>query len=485
MSIASEMPEVLTRFAEMIQDFRPLYQSARLSCIAARRDGKWFNLAARFQLREFSPDQNPWSIQPTDDFIASVIEIPVSDFWQALFKIISSSTIPQECLEEVIGRAVSDINLTAPPTSPGHQSTFGWPPAQEFARRWSLPQFGIDGKCIAIAAYGDSPEKSVGNGFLQRVEPKLRLRTSYIGIPDLVTQLMPGTTIQEGTSSSFVVLAPFPFRLRAYAISNRNGIEVIAAPKAEIHDVLVRSFPKPDGGPIEPALKPKKNPDDGCSRLDIKFKWPKGACRTQFVLFYKGHEVDDLEIGRWPGLMELRVAINSYFDPGHKLLADLLKSSGQGKEQNNFELGVVRLLNLLGIPVTWYSQKTAQRRSDAVGYVEVNGKRVVVLCECTIESPDRKFSALKERASHLHHHLHGEAEVRPLLFCPTDPIASDYERAKEHGITLVGKAELSQLVEMLEKAVDAEATLKAFEQFNRALDFGGLFWTPSRFSPRF
>src|SRR5437867_3652969 len=149
MSIASEMPEVLTRFAEMIQDFRQLYQSARLSCIAARRNGKWFNLATRFQLSEFSPDQ-PWSIQPTDDFFASVIEMPVSDFWQALFKIISSSTIPAECLEGGISRLLNNVALTAPTS--GQQSTFSWPPAQEYARPWSS-QFGIDGKCVAIAAY--------------------------------------------------------------------------------------------------------------------------------------------------------------------------------------------------------------------------------------------------------------------------------------------------------------------------------------------
>jgi hypothetical protein len=266
---------------------------------------------------------------------------------------------------------------------------------------------------------------------------------------------------------------------------NRNGIEAIAAPKAEIRDVLVRAFPQPSGETAEPSLKPRKNVENGCLRLDIKFKWPPGAYRTQFVLFYKGHEVDAIEIGRWPGLMELRVAVNSYFDPGHKLLAELLKGNGKEREQTNFEIGVVRLMNLLGIPVTWYGQKTAQRRSDAVGYVELNRKRVVVLCECTVESPDKKFSALKERASHLYQHLHGEAEVRPLLFCPTDPIASDYERAKEHGITLVGKAELSQLTDMLEKAVDGEAALKAFEEFNRSLDFGGLFRSPSRFSTRF
>jgi hypothetical protein len=76
--------------------------------------------------------------------------------------------------------------------------------------------------------------------------------------------------------------------------------------------------------------------------------------------------------------------------------------------------------------------------------------------------------------------LHNEAEVRPLVFCPTDPIDSDYQRAIEYGITLVGKKELSQLTEMLTTAVDMDATLKALEGFKTSLLYGGLFRSPGR-----
>lgn len=86
---------------------------------------------------------------------------------------------------------------------------------------------------------------------------------------------------------------------------------------------------------------------------------------------------------------------------------------------------------------------------------------------------------MKERAVQLHKHLYGEAEVRSFVFCPNDPIESDYKRASEHGITLVGKKELAELIGMLAGAVDDHATMKALDGF-RSSQLGGMFRSPGR-----
>ena len=71
-----ETPEVLKQFGEMYKDFRPLYQSARLSCIAFFRDGTWLNLASRLELREFPPTFSVMAKKPTRERFAygSVLE---------------------------------------------------------------------------------------------------------------------------------------------------------------------------------------------------------------------------------------------------------------------------------------------------------------------------------------------------------------------------------------------------------------------------
>jgi len=350
-------------------------------------------------------------------------------------------------------------------TNGAQPTTLSWSHPIKWVRGKSMYDFGQKRSSVGIQAYGDSLSNIAGYDFLDQIGAQLRRKTSYASMKALAADFLPGFEIQNHTSCGAMIIAPFPFMLQQRDRANRTTVELIAAPLADPGDIQIRAFFKPEGGDAEltaTALTKKEN--HGSVRRNIKMKWPRSAWHADCSVFYKEHEVDQLEIGRWPGLMHLRVAVNSYFDP-QNLLADLLKGKGKGKEQDNFELGVIRLLNLLGIPAAWYGQGALERRSDAAAYVKLNRRRFVFLCECTVESPDRKFSPLKERAEQLDKHLKGEAEVRPLLFCPTEPVDSQYRDANEHGITLIGKKQLSELTKLLETGLDSDATVRTLEKF--------------------
>jgi len=149
------------------------------------------------------------------------------------------------------------------------------------------------------------------------------------------------------------------------------------------------------------------------------------------------------------------------------------KKSKVGKAQHAFEMAVVRLMNLLGIPLVWYGQGALPQRSDAAGLVDKNQKPVVVLAECTLEKPEAKFSALKERAQELVESLGGEADVLPAVFTQADPPAAVSDTACDHGVALIGRNELSTLFEMLSATTREEDALSFLSRMSSRV--GGLY----------
>lgn len=116
-------------------------------------------------------------------------------------------------------------------------------------------------------------------------------------------------------------------------------------------------------------------------------------------------------------------------------------------------------MNLHGIPMVWYGKGSLPQRSDAAGLVDKAEKRVIVLAECTVENPQAKFSALKDRAQKLFDSLQGEAEVLPAVFTQAAPPGSVFRDAFDHGVALVGRDELASLFNMLSATTVQEDAL--------------------------
>jgi hypothetical protein len=190
------------------------------------------------------------------------------------------------------------------------------------------------------------------------------------------------------------------------------------------------------------------------------------------VLFFEDHEVQTLEVNRWPSVGNLRQMVDAYFDPSQERLRKALLDRGSTKSRE-FELGVARLLTLLGLPVVWYGEGATEARPDLGGYVE-NGPALLV--ECTLEKPSVKFSGLAERAKELQEQIGAEADIFAAVFTRAEPVDSEKEQALEYGVVLIGRREIEELLEMLNDGAGTLESLRYLVKIRSELriDLGAL-----------
>jgi hypothetical protein len=159
--------------------------------------------------------------------------------------------------------------------------------------------------------------------------------------------------------------------------------------------------------------------------------------------------------------------VDSYFDPETQLLKEALSGDGQRlKGQNRseaFEQGIVRLLTLGGVPVTWHGAIRQSGRPDLAGYCEIPGRRLVLIGECTLEKPSAKLDALKSRLRDVRLLAGDAVEILPVVFAACDPIESDYVSAANEGIAIVGKNEIAWLLQLIERNAKLPDIIKQIE----------------------
>jgi hypothetical protein len=189
------------------------------------------------------------------------------------------------------------------------------------------------------------------------------------------------------------------------------------------------------------------NPDLAL-QVDWEPEWPETATHASIRLFWGRHEIDAVTINRWPTSASLLGAVDEFFDTEHRRLRSALEYSSR-KSSEPFELAVVRLLNILGIPSIWYG-KTVDDRADAVGIVQSDKSSVLLLIECTREKPAEKFSTLAERANELRR-LQIRAEVLPIVFTAAHIVESEMNSAVEYGVGLIGANEIEYLMKLIAK----------------------------------
>jgi hypothetical protein len=208
-------------------------------------------------------------------------------------------------------------------------------------------------------------------------------------------------------------------------------------------------FYGPEAGlrPSVVALQPgsAESIEPGRLQWTILPDWPDKAANARIVLFFEDHEVQTLQLDRWPSVGNLRQLVDDYFDLSQERLRKALldRSSTKARE---FELAVACLLTLVGLPVIWYGEGATEARPDMCGYVE-NGP--VLLVECTLEKPFVKFSGLAERAKELQEKIGTEADIFPAVFTRAETVDSEREQALEYGVTLIGRHEVKELLKML------------------------------------
>jgi hypothetical protein len=203
-------------------------------------------------------------------------------------------------------------------------------------------------------------------------------------------------------------------------------------------------------------------------------EWPVRAARAEIALFYSEKEVAATSINRRPKAPTIRLAADEYFDPDRERLRKALLDR-EDTDSRDFEHGVVRLMNLLGVPLIWYGGKVKASRSDSAATVAAPNdlKALVLLVECTVSKPKDKFSQILERAERLHQLLDGEAEILPAVFAKCLAVAEE-DDARTHGIALVHSVHLQTLYSMLQEPSPAEAAVRYLKELSHSLEgFGG------------
>jgi hypothetical protein len=474
------------KFVKLIKPFLALWNSARVTCIAVGAPYERRSLATRIVLREEELAKGQsyrkvmW-LEPTPQFLVAVVDFPKAAAWQILCSATDKHKVDLEngsTVDRVLLRWSLPGNSSAD-THPPRLSGLSWQDPFRYEKPWSRNQLGENRTCLALTGTGDFIRDIMSDEFGRRVGSKLRLDPPYFdGIEGLYETLLPG--LRHGASDPRVVQVVFPLPLDME--QTEDGSIALRTLKGALEErmQIILNF-----GPVGPATAiqvtqdgAKLTADGRTSGWRWEIPWPHRAESGKASLYYADEEVSCVNLRRWPGAGTLRAAVDCYFDPDHKLLQGALfgkneKESKVGKAQDAFEMAVIRLMNLLGIPLVWYGQGASPRRSDAAGLVHKEERHVVVLAECTLEKPEAKFSALKGRTEELAESLKGEAEVLPAVFSQADPPGSVFDAAHDHGIALVGRNELSSLFEMLSATTRKEDALSFLNRMRSRV--GGLY----------
>ena len=408
-----------------------------------------------------------------------MVDFPKDAAIQILFNAIDKHMIQVEN-----GSIVDRVLLTGPlQQTPGGAeiprfAAFSWSGITRYERPDAQNLFGASRTCQAIIGTGDYIRDIMPNDLRRKFNSKLPLISQFDGVEQLYAELLPGLVAPSDLRMSEQRVAQIVFPLPLDMGQAEDGNLFLVAPRSahEKEIQLVVNFrPSLPAKPLQPTQETAKLTADGQRRQwQWAISWPPGAESGRASLFYAKEPVCSIEMRRWPAAGGLRAAIDSYFDLNHECLRKDLsgedkKSGKDGKVQSAFEMAVVRLMNLHGIPLVWYGKGSLPRRNDAAGFVDKADKRVVVLAECTVENPQAKFSALKERAQELSDWLAGEADVLPVVFTQTEPPESVFRDAYEHGIALVGRNELMSLFNALSVTTKQENGLDFLVRFKRLI----------------
>lgn len=468
----------LNDFLASIAPYLKLWAALRVSGVAVNLDGSWFNIAIRAEFREEHPSRKEMH-SPEQHFLYYVVDFPITAMESIVRKIVLEGVFEIERGDAGGHTRISmrreRENAGNIPPSPVQWSTF--------TREAGLPgdQTGQKRTSITLGGYGQSVQEVLPYEMSRKIETRLRNATPcYDGLVGLFAHILPGVNYTGRDNTFLETFAELPFELRN---GQRDLVLVEGAARTPDDSLLLRCFFGPGTGlqPSVTILRPADAEKTESDRLrwTVRPAWPDGSDSARVGLFFEGEQVQMLGAKRWPTAGNLRHLVDEYFDPSQERLKASLFSRA-AKNQKEFEWGVTRLLNLLGLPATWYGKGATEGKPDLGGYVEGGP---VLLAECTLERPSAKFSGLAERSKQLREQLGGETDVVAVVFTRADTVDSEKQQAREHGLIVVGQSELREMLKLVESGLGTAELLGYFEQLrsNLTIELGALLngrWGP-------
>jgi hypothetical protein len=388
------MSDQFKKFAEEIAPFRTLWNSVRISVLAARVQEKWIHVATRLQTSELPSEHHCVHLEPNSECLFFNGLLPIEELGRAAFSLINEGRL------QLRGYGISEsIYLSS--------SYAGVPKQQDAYVTWSDPwinhnldsNFSITGLRRPVLFLNGNNANERFIDFIdqprrKRLESELRLgQPAFRGLKDLQMRHFQGLELETYSNCNILIACQIPFELKYTS----PGIEILVpahVPKEELH---LQAFFEPSQENAQIPLEEIGQNGPGMKRLLGKISWPDGAERVNASLLYDRIHILDKEFGRWSTAGNLSVAADVFFDSEHKLLERGLFSLSKSGNQN-FEQAVTRLLTLVGIPAINYSSGNDRRPDISATIMRYGEKPLVLLGECTSERPIDKFSALRQRA---------------------------------------------------------------------------------------
>jgi len=436
----------LAAFLSSIAPFAKLWKSLRITSVAAKKGELWVNIVTRLTYSELPPSP-PSTLSPTTYFSVFRSSFPADQAEGILTEVLKCSRIPvgpDLCVLASERNAGEDIPL--PIGSPSRIPSAN-----------AVEYYGAARLTWAMWAHGPSVAQQISYEQLEKVSSALRLKESWFkDVGSMFAWLLPGKALDysSGSSTTIEIIAPVPMSVEFGHVDVLSGKVFVTAPQSvDKASVVLLVFPEPSGQRLRwtPEGSDATVVSRELLRWEERFVWPAGARSASFHLYYKEEEVQEFKAPKWDFTAALPVAVDDFFDPGALIMCAGLSpkragsAKGQGTEQTNFELAIVRLLVRAGIHAVWYGGKRYERRPDLAAVVELKDPPTVIVGECTIENPMAKVSGLEDLCTQLATRLGDDVSVLPVVFTRVRVTSSDKEAAAERRVALVGQDELKKL----------------------------------------
>ena len=300
------------RFKEFLRKLEPyagLWQSAEFTVIAlGERSGDFLSLATSVVLRPQRVESvNVLRNFPLTDLatpiLAAQVEYPLLNAlngFAPLRKLVEAGRFELE-----VGSSVFPVRLFGIPADP-HEGEFGfsWTKVLDKPRTEMKAQFGIDRRCVALLNTYDSGHamcQLVTDDLLQDINSALRDRPHLIdGLDGLISKLIPGVRLSMDACPPARIVAPLPFDLRFQPVEE---LIVNAPEEAFASGMRVSLLFRPTGDPQSFQLGISNSvgtTQQGMREWQQRITWPSGAQSATAVLFYVGHQIEEIRFDRLP-----------------------------------------------------------------------------------------------------------------------------------------------------------------------------------------
>ncbi len=423
-----------TKFDNLTAPFAGAWRSVQYAILGGQVGTEWVLIAARCVLSAAPPTAERRLTHLLPDVALATGAVP-ADRWEDLVtSIVEYELVPQWLVMPTAEGTPYEFQLRFPDQ--------GWQDARQL-RAVTAAAYGLTLPCIVFERGAGRLAEVFRPFLLQEVDAKLPLRLpEFKNLDHLFREVLPGfhTNNNMLPTQTVHLLAELPFEL---AYWNDDQVLTVRAPQSAFqqklqvitHTGMTHQVYVPTG---------VQKLDEHWSGWRIPITWPAGERRATAKLYADDAYLDEFDFQCWTDTLSVRAAADAHFDPEHlKLRAALLST-----DNHDNEYGVVRLLNLLGIPAVWYGH--GYDRSDAMAvFEEWEGRTIALLIEVTRQKPSNKFTPLLGRAQAFREALKGQAEVLPMVVVTSEASSADFQQAHMDGILLCDSKTLGQLLDLL------------------------------------